>query len=151
MKWTSVKKLNDQAFRRLVGVKRSTFAQMVCVLVNYEQQHRRHPKRGRPPKLIKEDQLLMMLMYYREYRTFFHTASSYDISEGQCFRIIVKLESILLKSNLFHLPGKKALLPSQQIFEVVLIDVTESSVERPKKNNGGITQVKRKSTLLKRN
>jgi Helix-turn-helix of DDE superfamily endonuclease len=147
MKWTSVKKLKDKDFRRMVGVKRSTFEQMLLVISDYVALHRKHPKRGRPPKLTVEDKLLMMLMYYREYRTFFHTAGSYDISEGQCFRIIVKLENILIQSGLFSLPGKKALLPSEHDWEVVLIDVSESSVERPKKNSGAIIQEKRKDIL----
>lgn len=133
MKWTTAKKLKDKAFRRMVGVKRSTFEQMLLVVEKYKSANRRHPSRGRPPKLKPEDELLMMLMYYREYRTFFHTAGSYNISEGQCFRIIIKLESILIKSGLFHLPGKKSLLSPDTQWEVVVIDVTESSVERPKK------------------
>jgi hypothetical protein len=147
MEWTSVKKLRDKDFRRMVGVKRSTFELMLLAITEYEVLHRKHLKRGRPPKLTVENKLLMMLMYYREYRTFFHTAGSYGISEGQCFRIIVKLESILIQSGLFRLPGKKALLPSQHDWEVVLIDVSESSVERPKKNSGIIIPGKRKGTL----
>ena len=147
MEWTSVKKLGNEDFRRIAGVKRSTFEQMLLVIEDYELLHRKHPKRGRPSKLTAENKLLMMLMYYREYRTFFHTAGSYGISEGQCFRIIVKLENILIQSGLFKLPGKKALLPSQHDWEVVLTDVSESSVERPKKNSGAITQGKRKGTL----
>lgn len=128
MEWTSVKKLGDEDFRRIVGVKRNTFEQMLLVIGNYEALHRKHPKRGRPSKLTVENKLLMMLMYYREYRTFFHTASNYGISEGQCFRIIVKLENILIQSGLFRLPGKKVLLPSHHDWEVVvLIDVSESS------------------------
>ena len=128
MEWTSVKKLGDEDFRRMVGVKRSTFEQMLLVIEDYEALHRKHPKRGRPPKLTVENKLLMMLRYYREYRTFFHTAGSYDISEGQCFRIIVKLENILIQSGLFRLPCKKVLLPSHQDWEVVaLIDISEGS------------------------
>lgn len=146
MEWQSVKNLKDKDFRRMVGVKRNTFGQMLLAIREYELLHRKHLKRGRPPKLTVENKLLMMLMYYREYRTFFHTAGSYGISEGQCFRIIVKLENILIQSGLFRLPGKKALLPSQHGWEVVLIDVSESSVERPKKNSGAITQGKRKGT-----
>lgn len=146
MKWTTAKKLKDKDFRRMVGVKRSTFNQMLLVVGEHKSGKRKHPSRGRPPKLKPEDELLMMLMYYREYRTFFHTAGSYNISEGQCFRIIVKPESILIKSGLFHLPGKKSLLSSDAQWEVVVVDVTESSVERPKKNSAGIIPARRKGT-----
>jgi hypothetical protein len=38
-----------------------------------------------------------------------------------------------MKDSRFHLPGKKSLLLKENHFEVVLIDVPESPVERPKK------------------
>jgi hypothetical protein len=53
-----------------------------------------------------------------------HISSDYGISEAQCWRIITNLERMLIKSKLFHLPGKKV-LRSENSFEVVLIDVTE--------------------------
>lgn len=88
----------------------------------------------------------MLLMYYREYRTFSHTASSYGISEAQCWRIIVELEKQLIKSKLFHLPGKKR-LQSEMVWEVVVVDVSEHPIERPKKSNENIIPVKRKNIL----
>jgi hypothetical protein len=36
---------------------------------------------GKPNTLSIEDQLLMMLEYWREYRTYFHIAQSYGPSE----------------------------------------------------------------------
>ena len=84
-----------------------------------------------------------MLMYYREYRTFFHISVTYGISEAQCWRIVRKLEDILIKSELFHLPGKKQLTNTDMDWEVVVIDVGESPIERPKKNSGTITRAKR--------
>lgn len=89
----------------------------------------------------------MMLMYYREYRTFFHIALTYGISEAQCWLIVRKLETLLLKSDLFHLPGKKQLMDGNG-WEVVLIDVAESPIERPKKNSGSILG-KKETTHLK--
>jgi len=47
--------------------------------------------------------------------------------------IISETEQILIKDKRFHLPGKKELVKSENNFEVVLIDVTESPIERPKK------------------
>ena len=51
----------------------------------------------------------MMLMYHREYRTLLHIAADYGISEAQCWRIVTDLEDILIQSQAFRLPGKKAL------------------------------------------
>ncbi|EHL29001.1 hypothetical protein LDG_8997 [Legionella drancourtii LLAP12] len=42
------------------------------------------------------------------------------------------------------MPGRKALLKSDVEYEVVLIDATESPIERPKKTKNTFTQAKRK-------
>jgi hypothetical protein len=41
----------------------------------------------------------------------------------------------LIKSKTFSLPGKKALLRSNAAIEIILIDATETPIERPKKKN----------------
>ena len=91
----------------------------------------------------------MMLMYYREYRTFAHVGSSYNISEAQCWRIVTTLEQWLIKSTLFHIPGRRKLTQSDMEWEVVVVDVSEHPIERPKKNKGSIIQEKRKNILTK--
>lgn len=105
--------------------------------------HRENPKtthRGRPPSLRAEDGLLLMLGYYREYRTLFHLADDFDVSEATACRTVRLNEQILIRSNAFRLPGKKKLYHSNLNFEVVVIDATESPVERPKKSSGTIIQ-----------
>ena len=69
--------------------------------------------------------------------------TTYGISESRVCEIISEMERILIADKRFHLPGKKALLQGENKFEVVLVDVTESPVERPKKNSVGIIQEKR--------
>lgn len=148
MKWEDIKDYRPTVFKRLTGVSKETFMAM-----NSEAKRLAPPsihkiqgaKRGPKPKLSIEDKLLMMLMYYREYRTFLHISSDYGISETQCWRIITSLEQLLIKSKLFHLPGKKVLQDANS-FEIVLVDVTESPIERPKKNKENTTLEKRKST-----
>jgi hypothetical protein len=144
MQWSEVNKLSDSQFQRLVGVKRITFHKMVETIKFQNQQ--RVSNRGRPSSVGIENQLLIMLMYYREYRTFFHISVTYGISEAQCWRIVRKLETILISSSLFHLPGKKQLTDTSMNWEVVVVDVGESPIERPKKNSGSITPVKRNGT-----
>ena len=119
---------------------------MVEYVKAYKLSKRKHPTRGVLSKLSVEDQVLMMLMYYREYRTFFHVGSSYGISETQCWRIVTTIESILLQSPDLHIPGKKALHKSENHFEIIVVDVSEHPVERPKKNNGIIIPAKRNDT-----
>lgn len=88
---------------------------------------------GRPSKLSRVDQLLTTLMRWREYRIEFHIAQSYGVSEAAVCRNIRKVEDALVRSKKFCLPGKKALQASNTVFEVVLGDVSEQPVERPKK------------------
>ena len=128
MKYTNVKSLSNSQFKRLVGIQSSTFQEMLAVLTAVPKNN----ARGRPPVLSIEDQLLMTLSYWREYRTLFHTAMTYGIHESSASRIIHKIENILIKSELFHLPKK---LPRGEgvDWEVVVVDATEMTIERPKK------------------
>jgi Helix-turn-helix of DDE superfamily endonuclease len=144
MEYETIKQLKDGDFKRLTGVQRDTFNQMLAVI---EKGLRTF---GRPPKLSRADQLLMTLMYWREYRTEFHIAQSYGVSEATVCRTIRKVEDALVRSKKFRLPGKKALQASDTVFEVVLVDVSEQPVERPQKAKNGITAAKRSATLKKR-
>ena len=47
----------------------------------------------------------------------------------------------------FRLPGKKALQKSDTEYEVVLIDATETPIERPKKNKSGYSGKKKRHTI----
>jgi Helix-turn-helix of DDE superfamily endonuclease len=144
MRYETIQHLKDTDFKRLTGVQLETFEKMLAVV---EKGLRNF---GRPPKLSRADQLLMTLMYWREYRTEFHIAQSYGISEAAVCRTIRKIEDVLVRSRKFRLPGKKALQPSETVFEVMLVDVSEQPIERPKKAKNGITAVKRSATPKKR-
>ena len=133
MKYENIKPYSGEEFRRITGVKRATFDKMVEILNVAE--GKRRSKGGPKPKLSLEDELLATLEYYREYRTYLHIAASYGKSESQIFRIVKWVESTLAKDGTFALPGRKALLKSDIEFEVILIDDTESPIERPKKTD----------------
>ncbi len=77
-------------------------------------------------------------MYWREYRTFVHIAQTYGLSESAVCRTVHAVETALLRSGQFTLPGKKALTQSDIAFEVVLVDAPECPVERPNKNSVSI-------------
>lgn len=144
MLWKQLSAIKSKSqFQRLTGVKPGTFEKMLFIIKTVKEQRRKHPNRGKAPKLSIEDQLLMMLMYHREYRTFLHIAADWGISEAQCWPIVTDLEDMLIQSQAFRLPGKKALTKATVKYSVVLVDVGESPVERPKKNNGSITPAKR--------
>ena len=64
-------------------------------------------KRGPKSTISIRDQVLMLLMYYREYRTFFHAASSYGISESQCWKIITGLEQGTYRESIIPFAGER--------------------------------------------
>ena len=96
-------------------------------------QEKEKKKTGRKPKLIVEDQILIMLEYLREYRTLYHISLTWKMSESNVCRIVHKIENILIKSGQFRLRGKKELWQSSSEGEMVVMDVMESQIERPKK------------------
>ena len=154
MRWKSAKTYKGTQFKRLIGVERETFDIMVSELKRLKPKSGHKvpgKKRGPKAKLSAAEEVLMTLMYYREYRTFFHLGGEFDLSETQCWRVVTQTEKLLIKSPLFHLPGKKTLLTADTEWEVVLVDVAESAIERPKKSNGSITLGKRKNIPLKVN
>ena len=144
MNYETIKQLKDSDFKRLTGVQRETFDLMLKVIKKGLRDF------GRPTKLSRADQLLMTLMYWREYRTEFHIAQSYGVSEATVCRTIHKVEEAWVRSKKFRLPGKQALQASDTLFEVVLVDVSEQPVERPKKAKNGIIVAKRSVIPKKR-
>ena len=150
MRYEHIKSRTDRDFKRLTGVPRPIFDQLVAVL------KQELPNFGRPPKLSPEDQLLMTLMYWREYRTQFHIGQTYQLSESTVCRSIQKIEDALMNSGQFRLPGKKVLQENESLIEVVLIDATEQPIERPRKKQklhykrSTLWAVARKSVILKK-
>ncbi|VFI47561.1 mobile genetic element [Streptococcus pneumoniae] len=61
------KQLTDARFKRLVGVQRTTFEEILAVLKTAYQL--KHAKGGRKPKLSLEDLLMATLQYVREFST----------------------------------------------------------------------------------
>ena len=132
MLYEKLKKLSAANFKRYCGVERKTFDKM-CEMVRHKSSVRRLID-GRPPKLEIEDQVLLTIEYWREYRTMFHLGTSWGISESSVSRIITRVEDILTESKEFALPGKRCADLSPEI-EVMVVDVVESPIERPAKKN----------------
>ena len=136
-------KLPNKDFKQIIGVDKETYDSMLTIL---EQAYaEKHKQGGRPPKLSLADQLFMSLKYWRQYITQKELSFEFEVGEATTHDVIVWVEDTLVKSGKFSLPGKKALLEDNEI-EIVLVDVTESPIERPKKNSVSGIPAKRKST-----
>ena len=136
MRYEQIYKRKPEDFQRLTGVKPQIFDQMLATV----QEQRR--EFGRPCKLALCDQLLLALMYWREYRSMAAIAVTYGVSEPTVYRTIGKMERALLASGCFALPGKKVLQESELDVRVVVIDATEVPTERPKKTETGLQRQK---------
>lgn len=147
MHYTDLQNLSTSKFQRLVGAGKDTFRKMAEVVE--ERLSQRPDKRGRPCLLGVPDQLLVMLMYYREYRCFLHIGAAFGISEAQCWRTVRRIEDYLMESSLFHLPGKKTLCGGANKWGVVVVDVGESPIQRPKKKQRPCYSGKKKRHTLK--
>lgn len=127
-------------FRRACGFSRSTFQAMLDVL---RPELDRRGKRGGQNSLSVENQLLLTLQYWREYRTQFHIGLDFGVSEATVCRIIDRVETVLVKSGRFALPGKRRLLAPEVDGAVAVLDVTEVMIERPQKNSAPTTAASR--------
>lgn len=148
MKYEKIQALPATTFRRITGVKKKTFYTMVAV------RHAADAKRlkgiGRPAKLSIEDQVLMTLEYLREYRTYLHISVDYGLSESSTYKVIRRTEDALSASKQFSLPKRTRVL-SDDAVEAVVIDCTESPIERPKKNSADTTPERKNVTHSRHN
>ncbi len=145
MRFSEVKEYGAAHFYRLTGVKRDVFELMVDVVSSARS------GRGRPATLNVPDQLLLVLCYWREYRSQFHVASSFGVSEATVCRTVKRIESALLQDQRFHLPGKKVLHDGSLDLTVIVVDASEQRIERPQKNSVAATPARKSATPRKDN
>ena len=139
-----VARLKEKEYKKIFGVSKRVFEQMLKILEEtFQQEHRRG---GRPPKLSVLDKLVIMLGYYRDYRTMESIAFDYGVSKSTVYESIRWAEESLIKSRKFSLPSKKALIEDLNI-EVLFVDVTECEIERPQKNRNSTTRGRKKDIL----
>jgi hypothetical protein len=130
MKYEYIRGFKEADFREVTGVTPSTFISMTEELK--EAYRKVHKKRGRHRKLSIEDMLLMTLEYYKEYRTLKCIGASYGLCKINVSKTIQWVENVLIKSGLFNLPGKKKLAQSNIEYEIIVVDSTETPIQRPK-------------------
>ena len=140
MKQEQIKDLGVEEFRRLTGIKPETFEKMLKILSDADR--KKKSRGGRRNKLNLKDQLLVTLEYVREYQTYFHIGKSYDISESTVYKTVRWVEDTLIKYPAFVLPRRKELINNN--YDTILIDATETPIERSKKSKRSSTPAKRR-------
>jgi DNA-binding transcriptional regulator YiaG len=135
--------LSDEKFKQIIGVKKETFEKMFEIVAEaYAQKHR---KRGRHSKLSIDEILFMTLKYWREYVTQISLAHEFGVGEATVHDWIVWVETVLVKSGIFTVKGKKELLDNPDL-EIIIIDATESPVQRPKRGKKSGIPASKKTT-----
>jgi len=126
-----LKRLDRKQFMQIFGVSREVFFRMYLAL---SRAYRKlHARGGKPATLSVFDKLVIALIYWREYRTYRHIAWDYGVGKSAIGKTVIWVEDVLIKSGLFALPSKRMMQKSYTDIEVVLIDVTEQPIERPKR------------------
>ncbi|UZQ29222.1 MAG: IS5 family transposase [Spiroplasma phoeniceum] len=148
MKFDEFKNINDKEWLRLTGIKQDIFNKMLDILQVAEIE--KFKKGGKANKLSLENRLLMTLSYWREYRTYFHLGKNFGISEANCYRNIKWIEDILIKHPDFQqVAGKKALINDYFNDKTIIIDATETPIQRPKKRQKQSYSGKKKKHIIK--
>ncbi|MHB9292561.1 hypothetical protein Holit_01662 [Hollandina sp. SP2] len=118
-------------FKRLYGVKPDTFEKMKRILQKaFDVLHRNG---GKPPQLTVEDKLYIALKYLREYRTMESIGADYGVGKSAVCDAIQWVENTLAKDKTFRLPDKKILKKGGTPIEYIVVEVTESPINRPPK------------------
>jgi hypothetical protein len=140
--------LSDKDFKQIIGVKKGVFETMLEVIT--EAYAAKHNRRGRHSKLTMDEILFMTLRYWRDYPTQLVLAHDFGVGEATVHDWIVWVENVLIRCGKFTVKGKKELLANPNI-EIVVLDATESPIQRPKRGRKNGTPARKSDTHSKRN
>ena len=101
-----IKKLKEENYQKIFGIKKNTFDKMLKLL--NESYRIEHLRGGHLPKLSVLDRLVIMLSYYRDYRTMENIAFEYGVAKSTICECVKWAENTLIKSGEFSLPKKGA-------------------------------------------
>jgi hypothetical protein len=132
-------------FTRLVGVNFGTF-QIILKKLESEITHFKQQKpmrqRGLKSSLTSADQLLLTLIYLRQYHTFLQLGEMFSISESYAQKRFCFISQRLLKA--LDLPNDKSLTAEKL---KLVADVTEQAIERPVSQQKSYYSGKKSDTL----
>lgn len=91
---------------------------------------------GGQPGLPVEMRLTLALEYWREYRSFRHMANDHQIPKSIINKAVLWVEDVLSESDGFKLKDlRERFKPGEgEAIKIVVIDVEEQPIERPKHN-----------------
>lgn len=134
-------------FTRMVGVNYGTFSiildKLQVTFIEYQNELLIR-KRGKRCSLTLADQLLLTMLYLRNYDTLLNIGFQFGISESYAQKRYTFTKMLLLRC--LNLPNEKSLKDAIQGHKVA-IDVTEQAIERPLQNQEDYYSGKKSYTL----
>ncbi|NJO18112.1 MAG: transposase family protein, partial [Thioploca sp.] len=97
-------------FVRTVGISLDKFQALVELIrttLQVQQEHNRLKKRGLKSRLSLENQMLLTLLYLRDYPTFIKLGLQFGISESYASKIYHKISTLLVK--ILHVKNRQVL------------------------------------------
>jgi hypothetical protein len=133
--YEKIEKLNEKDFKLITGITKEVFTKALEVLKQkYTEEHEQGGRPGLPVAL----RLTLALEYWREYRTFRHMANDHQIGKSKINKAVLWVENALSESDTFKLKDLKERFKqgegNETEIKIVLLDVEEQPVERPKYN-----------------
>ena len=137
----------NRNFSRLTGIKLEEFLEIVeKVRPLWEKFQRKKKVSGRYSKIkTLEDEVLMLLIYYRFYVTLQFLGLLFDLDESNVCRHIKRIEPML--ATVIKIKKNRELI--QNDLETILIDATEVQIQRPKKKQREFYSGKKKKHTIK--
>jgi hypothetical protein len=132
--FSTYKSHNPAVFLRLTGMSPGTFQIILEKFKReieiYVSEHWARNK-GRKCSLSPENQLLLCILYLRDYTTFIKLGLQFGISESYAQKRYTFSKQMLLRC--LELPDEQSLKKSLET-NLIAVDVTEQAIERPVKN-----------------
>lgn len=131
--YKTYKEKSPEVFKRLTGVNMGTFS---IILKKYKEElevykdEKMFRRQGKKSSFSIENQLLMCFLYLRNYDTFINLGMKFGISESYAHKRFEFSKMILLRC--MNVPDELSLKDALQT-NLIAIDVSEQSIERPVK------------------
>ena len=134
---------SESKFHRTFGIHKAEFRRLLGIVESWME--KKHKEGGRPFRLTAYDRLAITLFYIRQYNTMEIIANYWGIWKGTVCKACNETMACLVTSGVLRLEGMKKLKPG----DIVVIDVTESPVDRPGKGQKEFYSGKKKRHTMK--
>lgn len=143
--WKTVFGYSRKKFLRTFGLSMVDFLYLLTLVEKWLSERALHPNGGHPFVLKPYDYLAITLLYMRQYHTMDSMADEWGVSKGTICKIYNSTITYLVTSGKLRLLSYKDLSDG----DVVVVDATESPINRPQKGQKEFYSGKKKHHTIK--